>query len=62
MRNFDVRPGRMGDSEWRKALRLEDEIKQHVLSIENEGTLRAVSSDEWEENPENQWDREQEER
>lgn len=61
MRNFDVRPGRAALGEYYRAPRVQDEQNAHVEAIANEGSLRLMARDEYEENPKNQWDWEESE-
>lgn len=46
-RNFDIKPGRAHQSEWRKPVRVEDENQAHIDAIAGEGRLRLTSKDEY---------------
>ena len=59
MRDFTMRPDRQSVGEYNKPSRLEDENQRHIDSIEGNRPLLVTSKDDYEENPENQWDREE---
>jgi len=62
MRNFDTRPGRLAESEYRRPPRIDEENQAHLDAINSKRPLLEVSKDDYQEDPEYQWDREEEER
>jgi hypothetical protein len=60
-RNFDTRPYRAPTSEYHRPARIEDENRKQIEAMATDKPLRTWARDEYEENPENQWDREERE-
>jgi len=61
MPGIEGKPGRGHQSEWRKPPDVRKEQEAHVEAVANEGSLRMLARDEYQEDPEYQWDREESE-
>lgn len=62
MAGIEGKSGRGHQSEYRRPPRIEDENQAHLDAINSKRPLLEVSKDDYQEDPEYQWDREEEER